>query len=127
MLKLSCSHLLVCLLSFWLAFLNPVAGWALSTEHYICDGEPLEATYDSGPVDAISLPNTIDGTVPGSVVVLRWRDLTLQLPRTNVAISPIYSDGKWTWSLESGVEQPRFLLNQGATVRFACLMEDEVD
>ena len=106
-----------------LATLNPGAGWALSAERYLCDGDPLEATYDSGPVDAVALPNTVAGTVPGSTVVLRWRDLTLQLPRTNLAKAPIYGDGKWIWSLENGEEQPQFLLNQGGTDTFTCLME----
>jgi hypothetical protein len=77
------------------------------------------ATYDNGPVDAPGIPNTLAGTVPGAFVVLRWRDLTLQLPRTNNAGDPSYTDGKWWWSLEEP-DHPRFRLRRGDVVDFAC-------
>ncbi len=89
-------------------------------ENYVCAGDPLVATYDQGPVDADGLPNTIYGTLPGSFVVLQWRDLKLQLPRTNIAKAPIYSDNKWMWILEDP-QQPLLLLNQGGTSQYDCV------
>ena len=88
-------------------------------QSYTCDGDALIAMYDNGPVDAPCIPNSSGGTVPGAFVVLRWRDITLQLPRTNNAGAPSYTDGKWWWSLEDP-GHPRFRLRRGDVVEFAC-------
>ena len=88
-------------------------------QSYTCDGDALIAAYDNGPVDAPGIPNSSAGTVPGAVVVLRWRDISLQLPRTNNAGAPSYTDGKWWWSLEDP-GHPRFRLRRGDVVEFAC-------
>lgn len=79
---------------------------------YRCDGEPLVATLHSGAVDDPSIPNASNGTLPGAFVQLRWREVNLQLPRTNNAGAPSFTDGKWWWSLED-VEHPRFRLRRG--------------
>ncbi|MEA5416672.1 hypothetical protein [Synechococcus sp. BA-132 BA5] len=86
---------------------------------YRCDGDLLLATSDNGAVDAPGIPNTAAGTVPGATVLLEWRDLRLQLPRTNNAGPPSYTDGLWWWSLEDP-QQPRFLHRRGAIERFSC-------
>ena len=65
---------------------------------YRCDGEPLSAELVPGAVDASDIPNTLAGTLPGAYVVLRWRGVQLQLPRSNNAGAPSFSDGKWAWS-----------------------------
>lgn len=78
-----------------------------------CDGDPLTALLVSGAVDDPTIPDPSRGPVPvGGFVVLRWRDLQLQLPRTNNAGPASFTDGKWWWSLEDG-EQPRFRLRRG--------------
>ena len=87
--------------------------WRAQASSYVCDGDALIATIDRGAVDAIGIPNSVDGTVPGSFVVLQWRDLKLQLPRTNNAGAPSFSDGKWWWDL-GDPEHPGFKLRQGA-------------
>ena len=76
-----------------------VPSWRAQASSYVCDGDALSATIDRGAVDAIGIPNSVDGTVPGSFVVLEWRDLHLQLPRTNNAGAPSFSDGKWSLDL----------------------------
>lgn len=88
---------------------------------YRCDGEPLSALLDNGAVDAFEIPNVAAGTVPGAFVVLQWRDITLQLPRTNNAGAPSFTDGKWWWSLEDPAH-PSFRLRrgQGDVQRFSC-------
>jgi hypothetical protein len=40
-------------------------------QHYLCDGEPLLAEIHNGAVDAIDIPNSSAGTVPGAFVVLQ--------------------------------------------------------
>lgn len=70
-----------------------------TAETFTCGGDPLSARIYSGAVDASGIPNSSGGTVPGAFVQLRWRDLTLQLPRTNNAGAPSFSDGIWWWSL----------------------------
>ncbi|MGB7564551.1 MAG: hypothetical protein WBM08_07335 [Prochlorococcaceae cyanobacterium] len=100
-----------------LAMASPA--FALAPEHYLCDGDPLLAQVENGAVDALNLPNTAAGTVPGAVVLLRWRDQVLQLPRTNNAGAPSYSDGQWWWSTEDP-EHPRFLQSHGVVSRIAC-------
>jgi hypothetical protein len=113
-------------LALALLLLGPAPAWAAGAEPgngsavaYRCDGDPLEATYNNGPVDAPGIPNTQAGTVPGAFVLLLWRDIRLQLPRTNNAGAPSYTDGKWWWSLED-LDHPRFLLRQGDVVSFVC-------
>ncbi|NQV09919.1 MAG: hypothetical protein HQ527_01935 [Cyanobacteria bacterium] len=86
---------------------------------YRCDGDPLAARYDSGPVDDPLVGNVSAGTIPGAFAVLRWREVSLQLPRSNDAGPPQYTDGKWFWGLEDPAH-PRFLLNSGAQYAFAC-------
>ena len=117
--------LLATLLAPLLAVLLALAPGATAAERaYRCDGDLLLASTDSGPVDALDIPNVVAGTAPGAFVVLRWRDLSLQLPRTNNAGAPSYTDGKWWWSLEDP-DQPRFRLRQGlGTIEdFSCRAE----
>jgi hypothetical protein len=91
----------------------------LTEQRYVCAGDPLIARVDNGSVDTLAIPNVSGGTVPGAFVVLRWRDLSLQLPRTNNAGAPSFSDGKWWWSVEDP-DHPRFLLRRGAEQEFDC-------
>ena len=50
-----------------------------------------------------------------------WETIALQLPRTNNAGAPSFTDGKWWWSLEDPAH-PRFRLRRGggAVEDFAC-------
>ncbi|MCP9826678.1 hypothetical protein [Synechococcus sp. EJ6-Ellesmere] len=93
--------------------------WAAPPERYLCGGDPLLAEVHAGAVDAPGIPNTSAGTVPGAFVVLRWRDLSLQLPRTNINGAPSYSDGKWFWSA-ADPERPRLSLLVGSLEEFPC-------
>lgn len=91
------------LLTMLLALALPAparADLAAEPGRYLCDGEPLTAELVRGAVDAVGIPNSTAGTVPGSFVVLEWRQVRLQLPRSNDAGAPLYSDGKWLWSQE---------------------------
>ena len=88
-------------------------------QRFLCDGDPLLARVENGPVDAADIPNTAGGTVPGAFVVLEWRDLHLQLPRTNNAGAPSFTDGRWWWSLEDPAH-PRFRLRRGNVREFVC-------
>jgi len=105
---LSCSILLA-------PFRLPAA-WALNTppaQAYRCDGEPLTAQLMRGAMDEATLPDPSSAPVPiGGYVVLQWRDLSLQLPRTNNAGPASFTDGRWWWSLEDQ-DHPRFRLRQG--------------
>jgi hypothetical protein len=113
-------RLLALLLLLCLALGSPATATAAATAvPYRCDGDLLLATSDNGAVDAPGIPNTTAGTVPGATVLLEWRDLRLQLPRTNNAGPPSYTDGLWWWSLEDP-QQPRFLHRRGAIERFSC-------
>lgn len=93
-----------------------------STRRYFCAGELLVANLNNGAVDAPGIPNTSAGTVPGAFVVLRWHDRTLQLPRTNNAGAPSYTDGIWWWSLEDP-DHPRFRWRHGGIQTIACEAE----
>ncbi|KEF41122.1 MAG: hypothetical protein ER33_13210 [Cyanobium sp. CACIAM 14] len=117
------NRLLALLLIVWL-LTGPAAGFPLPAAAaegmaYLCDGDPLLAFEANGPVDAAGIPNTAAGTVPGATVVLEWRGQRLQLPRTNNAGPPSYSDGVWWWSLEDPA-QPRFLRRRGRIESFSC-------
>ena len=96
-----------------------VPSWRAQASSYVCDGDALSATIDRGAVDAIGIPNSVDGTVPGSFVVLEWRDLHLQLPRTNNAGPPSYTDGRWWWS-PADPQQPQFRQRRGGVQTYRC-------
>jgi hypothetical protein len=112
-------RLLALLLLLCLSLGGPALAAAAEAVPYRCDGDLLLATSDNGAVDAPGIPNSAAGTVPGATVLLEWRDLRLQLPRTNNAGPPSYTDGLWWWSLEDP-QQPRFLHRRGAIERFSC-------
>ena len=90
-----------------------------SGEQFVCDGDPLLAMANNGAVDATGIPNQSAGTVPGAFMVLQWRGVTLQLPRTNNAGAPSYSDGRWWWSAEDP-NHPIFQQRRGDVEQFAC-------
>ncbi len=112
-------RLLALALLLCLSLGGPALAAADGAVPYRCDGDLLLATSDNGAVDAPGIPNTTGGTVPGATVLLEWRDLRLQLPRTNNAGPPSYTDGLWWWSLENP-QQPRFLHRRGAIEEFSC-------
>ena len=95
---------------------------AFTPQAYFCDGDPLTALLVKGPLDEPAIPDPSNAPVPiGGSVVLRWRGVNLQLPRTNNAGEASFSDGKWWWSLEDPAH-PRFRLRQplGEAREFAC-------
>jgi len=109
--------LLLALVVPCLALINPPAAQAAG--HYLCAGDPLVATEHSGAVDAPGIPNSTAGTLPGAFIVLQWRGVSLQLPRTNNAGPPSYSDGRWWWqALDS--QHPDFAQRRGDWERYAC-------
>ncbi|MFM7265402.1 MAG: hypothetical protein ACKOZW_07390 [Cyanobium sp.] len=95
----------------WPMPLAPLSAAApdLAMRSYRCAGEPLVVTLLPGPVDAVGIPNTLAGTLPGASLLLRWQGVQRPLPRTNNAGAPSYSDGQWFWQ-EDGAEQARLLL-----------------
>ena len=88
-------------------------------QHYLCGGEPLEAIAFNGPVDAADIPNSSGGTLPGAFLVLRWRNGTLQLPRTNNAGVPSYTDGRWWWQALDP-DHPEFAQLRGDVQQYRC-------
>ncbi|MEB3335256.1 MAG: hypothetical protein VKP70_09745 [Cyanobacteriota bacterium] len=93
---------------------------------FLCDGDPLSALLVKGPMDDPTIPDPSDGPVPvGGGVLLHWRTLSLQLPRTNNAGPASFSDGQWWWSLEDPAH-PRFRHRRppGETEDFACAAAD---
>jgi hypothetical protein len=108
---------LVAWLLCWLLVCCP-----FTPQPYLCDGDPLTALLVKGPLDEPAIPDPSNAPVPiGGSVVLRWRGVNLQLPRTNNAGEASFSDGKWWWSLEDPAH-PRFRLRQplGEAREFAC-------
>ena len=97
----------------------PQPSWA----DWMCEGDRLSVEITQGAVDLTGLkqgiPNTSEGTLPGDGVVLRWRDLELQLPRTNNAGSPSYTDGRWWWRVVDA-SAPEFWERRGAVIRYQC-------
>jgi len=108
----------------WL--IHPAATWAAMANaqdpppsHYLCEGKPLIAEVHIGAVDAPGIPNTAAGTVPGAFILLHWRGVSLQLPRTNNAGIPSYSDGRWWWqALDPG--HPDFAQRRGDWENYSC-------
>ncbi len=94
-------------------------GAAADVQHYVCAGEPLQASVYRGAVDAPAIPNSEGGTVPGGFIVLEWRGVRLQLPRTNNAGVPSYTDGRWWWQATDPA-QPTFAERRGGVTPYPC-------
>ena len=77
---------------------------------------------DAIGVTAQPIPNSSQGTVPGDVILLSWRGVTLQLPRTNNAGAPSYTDGRWWWQVEDP-DHPDFRQRRGTIVSYDCTPE----
>ena len=111
------------LLILLVSWAGPVrADTTASAEAFRCDGDPLRAQLVRGAMDEPGIPDPSSGPVPvGGFVVLHWRDLSLQLPRTNNAGPASFTDGQWWWSLEDPAH-PRFRLRRslGDVQDFAC-------
>ena len=94
-----------------------------SRADWMCEGDRLSVEITQGAVDLTGLkqgiPNTSERTLPGDGVVLRWRDLELQLPRTNNAGSPSYTDGRWWWRVVDA-SAPEFWERRGSVIRHQC-------
>lgn len=124
-LPLACLGLLLLVLVVAPAQAAGRADTAPVPEEFRCDGSALTATLHGGAVDDPAIPNRSGGTLPGAFVQLQWQRagelIALQLPRTNNAGAPSFTDGKWWWSLEDP-QHPRFRLRQGtgAIDDFAC-------
>ena len=91
----------------------------LQVDNYVCEGDPLQAALYPGAVDAVGIPNTVAGTAPGAYVVLQWRNLRLQLPRTNNAGAPSFTDGRWWWS-PVDPDQPEFRQRRAVVQTYSC-------
>jgi len=115
---------LLIVLAVGIAIAGPAPALALAeaesgAQHYICDGELLLAEIHNGAVDAIDIPNSSAGTVPGAFVVLQWRGIILQLPRSNNAGQPSYTDGRWWWS-SPAPDQIEFEQLRGTVHSYSC-------
>ena len=105
-------------LQLMLAIPSPVSA------DWICEGDRLSVeTIDLGREAmgalADSIPNTAKGTVPGDGILIHWRGVTLQLPRTNNAGVPSYTDGRWWWRAEDP-DHPDFRQRRGAIETYSC-------
>jgi hypothetical protein len=115
---------LVIVLAVGMAIAGPApalaeAGAGSGAQHYLCDDESLLAEIHNGAVDAIDIPNSSAGTVPGAFVVLQWRGISLQLPRSNNAGQPSYTDGRWWWS-SPAPDQIEFEQLRGTVHSYSC-------
>ena len=113
------------LVSLVLSLLLAAPAWAagpgpLQRDRYLCDGEPLLAEVFAGAVDASGIPNSVAGTVPGAYVVLQWRGVSLQLPRTNNAGAPSYTDGRWWWRAVDPLA-PEFRQRRASVTTYTCV------
>ena len=106
-----------------LLLLINLAGATTAMASWQCEGDLLTVERISGAVDPRGLvqemPNQLEGTLPGDGILLRWRALTLQLPRTNNAGTPSYTDGRWWWREEDS-QHPEFFERRGEIKRYDC-------
>ena len=91
---------------------------------WVCDGDRLTAETIHLGRDAMGtttepIPNISDGTSPGDLILLSWRGVTLQLPRTNNAGVPSYTDGRWWWQVEDP-DHPDFRQRRSTITRYRC-------
>jgi hypothetical protein len=93
------------------------------TSQWSCDGELLSISLTSGAVNlrglSSTVPNTEGNTAPGDGVLIQWRGQSLQLPRTNNAGAPSYTDGRWWWRAVDS-EQPEWKERRGQIISYTC-------
>ena len=110
---------LVALLTVLSLAIHPAAAFA----DWRCDGDRVTIRSIPGAVDVRGLkggiPDTASGTVPGDGILLTWRDVSLQLPRTNNAGTPSYTDGRWWWRADDP-QHPEFKQRQGTVISYRC-------
>ena len=112
------------LLVFVLALLFLAPASPAFADRYWCEGDLLTAERTNLGQEAIGavlkpIPNSVDGTVPGDGILLHWRDLSLQLPRTNNAGAPSYTDGRWWWRVEDA-DHPEFRQRKASIETYVC-------
>ena len=94
-----------------------------TTTTWLCDGDALTVTTTAGAVDITGLPDTVPnieaGTAPGDGVLISWRGLQLQLPRTNNAGAPSYTDGRWWWRAADPAH-PEWKQRRGGIISYDC-------
>jgi hypothetical protein len=112
-------RLLSLVVALLVLLVTPATSAAAVSERYLCDGDALEVILHNGAVDASEIPNSDGGTVPGAFIVLRWRGLSLQLPRTNNAGIPSFTDGRWWWQAVEP-DRPDFKEYRGSVKTYVC-------
>ena len=94
-----------------------------SPTEWLCDGDPLTLIPIAGSVDISGLPDSVpnieSGTVPGDGVLISWRGQTFQLPRTNNAGTPSYTDGRWWWRAAEP-DHPEWKQRRGDIITYTC-------
>ncbi|MGC6482247.1 MAG: hypothetical protein ACON4T_01555 [Synechococcus sp.] len=104
---------------------SPLAATATNAtaDRWLCDGDPLTMVPIKGSVDFNGLPNAVPnqtaGTVPGDGVLISWRGRTIQLPRTNNAGAPSYTDGRWWWRA-ADPDHPEWKQRRGEIIAYNC-------
>lgn len=102
---------------------SPLCASAASPSTWLCDGDPLTLTPIAGAVDISGLPDSVpnieSGTVPGDGVLISWRGQTFQLPRTNNAGTPSYTDGRWWWRAVDP-DHPEWKQRRGDIITYTC-------
>ena len=94
-----------------------------SPTEWLCDGDTLTLMPIAGSVDISGLPDSVpnieSGTVPGDGVLISWRGQTFQLPRTNNAGPPSYTDGRWWWRAAEP-DHPEWKQRRGGIITYTC-------
>ena len=102
---------------------TPLGASAASPTEWLCDGDPLTLIPIEGSVDISGLPDSVpnieSGTVPGDGVLITWRGKTFQLPRTNNAGTPSYTDGRWWWRAAEP-DHPEWKQRRGGFITYTC-------
>jgi len=111
-------------LSLVLALVLMVAAPGLASADWLCEGDPLTLERIDLGQEAMGavvtpIPNTAAGTVPGDALLIHWRGVELQLPRTNNAGVPSYTDGRWWWRVLDP-DHPEFRQRRGAVESYRC-------
>ncbi len=107
------------LLLVGLLIARPSAAWSSLPQHYSCGGDPLLARVETrfdlfGELDPLPASGP-----PDSLVVLQWRNLTLQLPRSQDPGPASYTNGTWTWD-GTDSRHPRLSLLREERQDFPC-------
>ncbi len=99
----------------------------LPPSKFICESEPLNVTIYNNLNGDYQIAHDLENIDAGAFALIKWKGLSIMIPRTFNAGEISFSDRKWWWSYQDrenplDIDHPRFrhLLQRGQIEDYSC-------